>query len=49
MKSDIKNVKDIIYFIKSKKEPKDDELVYLSEDNRIDLSFEEIKDQVIKK
>ncbi len=37
----------IINFIKTKAEPKDDESVYLSEHNRIDLSFEEIKNRVI--
>lgn len=49
MKPNIKNVKDIIDFIKSKKEPKDDESVYLDEVNRIDLTFEEIKAKVIEK
>jgi predicted nucleotidyltransferase component of viral defense system len=49
MKSDIKNVKDIINFIKSKKEPKDDESVYIDEDNKIDLTFDEIKTKVIEK
>lgn len=44
----IKNVKDIIGFIKSKKEPKDDESVYLDKVNRIDLTFEEIKVKVIE-
>jgi predicted nucleotidyltransferase component of viral defense system len=43
----IGSIGDIINFIKSKKEPKDDEAVYLSETDRIDLSFEEIKEQVI--
>jgi len=38
----------VIDFIKSKKEPKDDEAVYLNEKDRIDLSFEGIKDQVLK-
>ncbi len=46
MKSEINNVKDIVDFINSKKEPTDDEAVYLSESDRIDLSFEEIKEQV---
>lgn len=41
------SVDDIVNFIKSKKEPVDDEAVYLSEMNRIDLNFEEIKEQVI--
>ncbi len=49
IKNDLKSVTDIIDFIKSKKEPTDDEAVYLSETNRIDLSFEEIKSQVIRK
>ncbi|MAD42918.1 MAG: hypothetical protein CL623_11090 [Arcobacter sp.] len=48
IKSDIKNVTDITNFIKSKKEPVDDEAVYLSENDRIDLSFQEIKEQVVK-
>lgn len=47
MKSEINNVKDIINFIKSKKEPKEDEAVYLSESDRIDLNFEEIKEEVV--
>ena len=42
------SVDDIVNFIKSKKEPVDDEAVYLSEMNRIDLNFEEIKEQVIR-
>ena len=44
----IKSQEDIINFIKSKQEPKDDEAVYLNETNRIDLLFEEIKDKVVK-
>jgi predicted nucleotidyltransferase component of viral defense system len=48
IKNDIKNVTDIINFIKSKKEPTDDEAVYLSQNNRIDLNFEEIKEQVVR-
>ena len=44
----IKSQEDIINFIKNKQEPKDDEAVYLSETNRINLSFEEIKDRVVK-
>jgi len=40
-------VDDVINFIKSKNEPKDDEAVYLSEKDRIDLNFEEIKEEVI--
>ncbi len=45
--SKIISVDYIINFIKTKAEPKDDESVYLSEHNRIDLSFEEIKNRVI--
>ena len=48
IKNNVKSVKDIIDFIRSKKEPIDDEAVYLSESERIDLSFEEIKEQVIQ-
>ena len=44
----ISSQEDIINFIKNKQEPKDDEAVYLSETNRINLSFEEIKDRVVK-
>ena len=44
----IKSQEDIINFIKSKQETKDDEAVYLNETNRIDLDFEEIKDRVVK-
>jgi predicted nucleotidyltransferase component of viral defense system len=44
----IVSVDDVVNFIKSKKEPHDDEAVYLSERNRIDLSFGEIKEQVIE-
>lgn len=47
--SKITSTNDIINFIKSKKEPQDDEMVYLSETDRIDLTFEEIKKQVISK
>jgi len=49
IKSDIKSVKDIINFIESKKEPKDDESVYLNEDNKIDLTFDAIKAKIIEK
>lgn len=45
--SKIISVGDIINFIKTKTESKDDEAVYLSEHNRIDLSFEEIQNRVI--
>ena len=44
----IVSVDDVISFIKSKQEPRDDEAVYLSERDRIDLNFEEIKEQVIR-
>ena len=43
----IKSTNDIINFIKAKKEPIDDEAVYLNENNKINLNFEEIKNQVI--
>ncbi len=46
--SKITSINDVINFIKSKKEPKDDEAVYLSERDRVDLSFEEIKEQLIR-
>lgn len=46
--SKIISVDEIINFIKNKTESKNDEAVYLSEHNRIDLSFEEIKNRVIK-
>ena len=39
---------NVIEFIQSKNEPKDDEAVYLSENNRINLSFEEIKEEVVQ-
>lgn len=45
----IKSTYDIINFIKYKKESKADESVYLSETHRVDLSFEEIKKEVIDK
>jgi hypothetical protein len=38
---------DLLKFIKAKQEPKDDEAVYLDETNRLDLSFNEIKKQVL--
>lgn len=46
--SKIGSLNSIITFIQEKKEPLDDEAVYLSENNRIDLSFEDIKEQVIR-
>lgn len=45
----IKSYDELVKFISSKKEPKDDEAVYLSEENRLDLSFDEIKKQVLLK
>ncbi|MEA2072740.1 MAG: nucleotidyl transferase AbiEii/AbiGii toxin family protein [Campylobacterota bacterium] len=45
--SKIISVDDIVNFIKLKKEPKDDEAVYLSENNRIDLTFEDIRSKVL--
>ena len=47
--SRLASIDAIIDFIKSKKEHKDDEAVYLNENNRINLSFEEIKERVIVK
>ena len=47
--SKITSTNDIINFIALKKEPKDDEAVYLSESDRMDLNFEQIKEQVIEK
>lgn len=41
------SIDDIISFINEKEEPKEDEAVYLSERDRIDLTFDEIKQQVI--
>ena len=49
VESKIKSVYDIINFIKLKQEPMDDEAVYLDETHRIDLTFEEIKKEVISK
>lgn len=46
--SKITSTNNIINFINSKKEPKDDEAVYLSEYDRIDLTFDEIKEKVLK-
>jgi predicted nucleotidyltransferase component of viral defense system len=43
----ITSINNIIDFIKLKKESKDDESVYLNETDRIDLNFQEIKEQVI--
>jgi len=49
IESKIKSTYDIINFIKSKKESMDDEAVYLDETHRVDLTFEEIKKDVINK
>ena len=40
---------ELIKFILDKKEAKDDEAVYLDEQRRVNLSFEEIKKEVLKK
>jgi predicted nucleotidyltransferase component of viral defense system len=45
--SKITSLDDVSNFIKSKKESVDDEAVYLSESDRINLSFEEIKNKII--
>jgi hypothetical protein len=45
--SKIISMHDIINFIRLKKESKNDEAVYLDETHRVDLTFDEIKDQVI--
>ena len=45
--SKITSINDVINFIKSKKEPKDDEAVYLSERDRVDLSFDAIKNEAV--
>ena len=45
--SKIGSVDDVVYFIQSKKEPVDDEAVYFSERDRINLSFEKIKERVV--
>ena len=47
--SNIVSQHDIIEFIKSKKESLNDEAVYLNETNKIHLTFEEIKEDVIRK
>ena len=49
VENSIQSTYDIINFIKSKKEPMDDEAVYLDETYRIDLTYEEIKKEVIDK
>ena len=49
---ELKNISskdELIKFILDKKEAKDDEAVYLDEQSRVNLSFEEIKKEVLKK
>ena len=41
------SIDDIVHFINSKKEPIEDEAVYLSENNKIDFSFDEIRDKTL--
>ena len=45
----INSKENLINFISNKKEAKNDEAVYLDESNRLDLSFEDIKQQVLNK
>ena len=45
----INSKEDLINFISNKKEAKNDEAVYLDETKRLDLSFEDIKRQVLTK
>ena len=45
----INSKEDLRNFISNKKEAKNDEAVYLDESNRLDLSFEDIKQQVLTK
>ena len=45
----IDSKENLINFIKNKRESKSDEAVYLDELNRLDLSFEDIKQQVLTK
>lgn len=47
IKSDLISIDTIIHFIQSKKEPLDDEAVYLSENKRVDLNFDGIKSNTI--
>ncbi|MDY0402762.1 nucleotidyl transferase AbiEii/AbiGii toxin family protein [Sulfurovum sp.] len=47
IKNNIVSTEDMIHFLKSKKEPIDDETVYFNEIDRIDLTFDEIKEQVM--
>ncbi|MEN4054088.1 nucleotidyl transferase AbiEii/AbiGii toxin family protein [Sulfurimonas sp. NWX79] len=46
--SKMSSMNKIVTFLQSKKEPKDDEAVYSSETDRVDLSFEEIKLKVFE-
>lgn len=49
--SELKNLNseiEIIDFLSKKKESKDDETVYLNEEDRLNLSFDEIKEKIIK-
>ena len=48
IKSDLKSIDEIIHFIEAKKEPLDDEAVYLSENQRVDLGFSEIKMKILE-
>ena len=43
----ISSKEDLLKFIEAKQEAKDDEAVYLDEINRLNLSFEEIKKQIL--
>lgn len=47
--SNIKNAEELYTFIESKKEPLNDETVYLSEKNSINLLFNEIKNECLIK
>ncbi len=47
--SDINSSEELYNFIKSKKEPLNDETVYLSEKDSINLHFDEIKDECLLK
>jgi predicted nucleotidyltransferase component of viral defense system len=47
-KSDIVSLDDMIRLVQSKNEPQDDEAVYLTEIDRIDLTFTEIKEKAVQ-
>ena len=49
IQKNINSKEDLRNFISNKKEAKNDEAVYLDETNRLDLSFEDIKQQVLNK